>query len=99
MNDTPDDDSMPPLVIYLKRLVTVMTVVMIAGFLILIYMLVIRLNADPLPMPDMVTLPAGTTATAFTQGEDWFAVVTSDNEILIYNRGTGALQQTVQLEN
>lgn len=72
---------------------------MIAGFLVLIAALVIRLNADPLPLPDRITLPANTTAQAFTQGDDWFAVVTSDDQILIYDRATSRLQQTVDIEN
>ena len=82
----------------LKTLVTVLTVVMIAGFLVLIAALVIRLNADPLPLPDRVTLPDGAEARAFTQGTDWFAVVTDGDEILIYDRATGALRQRVAVE-
>ena len=81
----------------LKRLVTTLTVVMILGFLVLIAALVIRLNADPLPLPDRISLPEGVTATAFTQGTDWFAVVTDDNSILIYDRSTGSLRQTVEI--
>jgi len=71
---------------------------MIAGFLVLIAALVIRLNADPVPLPDRIALPEGVTATAFTQGTDWFAVVTSDNRILIYDRTTSALRQEVAIE-
>jgi hypothetical protein len=40
-------------------------------------------------------LPDGATATAFTQGSDWYAIVTDTNQILIYDRLTGALRQTV----
>lgn len=89
---------LPPYVNLLKWLVTGLTVVMIAGFLVVIGALVIRLNADPLPLPDRITLPAGVTATAFTQGPDWFAVVTSDNRILIYDRATAMLRQTIVVE-
>ncbi len=71
---------------------------MILGFLVLIAALVIRLNADPLPLPDRITLPEGTSAVAFTQGTDWFAVVTDADRILIYDRATGALRQTVVVE-
>ena len=81
----------------LKRLVTTLTVVMILGFLVLIAALVIRLNADPLPLPDRISLPDGVTALAFTQGTDWFAVVTDADTILIYDRATGSLRQTVQV--
>lgn len=98
MQPSPDNGSLPPQLIYLKRLVTALAVVMIAGFLVLIGSLVIRLNADPLPLPERITLPEGVTATAFTQGADWFAVVTSDNRILIYDRTTSALRQEVAID-
>ena len=98
METSSDNGSLPPQLIFLKRLVTALGVVMIAGFLVLIAALVIRLNSDPLPLPDRITLPEGVTATAFTQGPDWFAVVTSDNRILIYDRTTSALRQEVAIE-
>ncbi len=82
----------------LKWLVIGLTVVMISGFLVVIGAIVIRLNADPLPLPERIALPAGVTATAFTQGVDWFAVVTSDNRILIYDRTTAALRQEVDIK-
>jgi len=96
MDDTPE--ALPPLAIYLKRLVTTLAVVMIAGFLVLITLLVIRLNADPLPLPARITLPDGAQAYSFTQGQDWFGVVTTDNQILVYDRATSTLQQTIQVE-
>ncbi len=100
MGKAPDEDSgLPPHLIGLKRLVTGLTVVMIGGFLTLIAALVIRLNADPLPLPDRISLPGGVSAVAFTQGTDWFAVVTSDDRILIYDRATSHLRQTVQIDH
>lgn len=74
-----------------------LTVVMIIGFVVLIGAFVIRLRAAPPPLPASITLPDGTTATAFTQGADWFAVVTADDRILIYDRDTGTLFQTVTI--
>ncbi len=79
-------------------LVATLAGVMILGFVVLIAALVIRLNADPLPLPDRIALPAGVTAVAFTQGTDWFAVVTDADTILVYDRGTGTLRQTVEIE-
>ncbi len=73
-------------------------VVMILGFLVLIGALVMRLNAKSPPLPDRVDLPEGVTAKAFTQGDGWFAVVTDDNRILIFDQLTGQLSQTVQLD-
>ena len=79
---------------------TALTVTMIAGFLVIIALLVIRFTGAPgtPPLPDVIDLPGGTRATAFTQGPDWFAVVTADDRILIYDRAGGALRQTIELE-
>ncbi len=71
---------------------------MILGFVVLIGAFVIRLNASPVALPDSIDLPDGTRAMAFTQGSDWFAVVTDDDTILIYNRTDGALRQTITLD-
>lgn len=99
--DTPpldEDAPLPPQLLFLKRLVTVLAVVMIAGFLLLIVSLVIRLNANPMTLPNEISLPEGATATAFTQGETWFAIVTDQNQILIYDRETREIFQTVQID-
>ena len=77
---------------------TVLTVVMIAGVLVVIVLLVTRLNRDTPVLPDQISLPEGVSARAFTQGTDWYAIVTSDDQILIYDRLTGALRQTVEVE-
>ena len=71
---------------------------MICGVLVVIGLLVTRLSRDAPALPDQVSLPEGTQARAFTQGPDWYAIVTSDDEILIYDRLTGALRQTVEIE-
>ncbi len=76
----------------------VLTVVMILGFVILIGAFVIRLNATSVAMPGSVDLPDGAKAQAFTEGDDWFAVVTTDDNILIYDKATGTLRQTVIIE-
>ena len=85
---------------FLRRLVTVLTVIMIGGVVIVVSLLVIRLNEAPAPLalPDRVTLPDGATATAFTVGSDWYGVVTDADEILIFDQLTGALRQTVIIE-
>ncbi len=90
--------SLPPHLRRLARLVTVLTIVMIVGFAVLIAALVLRLNATGPDLPDAVNLPDGARATAFTQGSDWFAVVTSDDRILIYDRLTARLRQEVAVE-
>ena len=97
----PSDSSapLPPDLRFLKRLVTVLTVVMIGGVLTIVALLVIRLQAPPAtpPLPEAIALPDGTRATAFTQGTDWYAVVTEGDEILIFDRASGALRQRVRI--
>ncbi|MEM6694357.1 MAG: DUF6476 family protein [Pseudomonadota bacterium] len=83
----------------LRGLVIVLTAVMIAGVLVLIALFVTRFSAAPatLDLPTSITLPEGVQARAFTQAETWYAVVTDAGEILIYDRETGALSQTVTI--
>jgi hypothetical protein len=84
---------------YLKWLVTILTVTMIGGFLTIVALFVMRFSEmKNVELPDKIALPEGAAAIAFTQGEGWFAVVTTDDEILIYNRGTGNLRQRIQIE-
>ena len=87
---------------FLARLVTVLTATMIVGLLVITGLLVTRLQrADPPApaLPDTITLPAGVRATAFTQGTGWYAVVTDDGRVLIYDGASGALRQEVELRN
>ncbi|MBQ0749263.1 MAG: hypothetical protein KBT70_03605 [Roseovarius sp.] len=99
------DDNSPPVspatLKFLARLVTLLTATMIVGLLVIIALLVTRFWAEDdgaLPLPDSITLPQGSTPTAVTQGDDWFAIVTEDNRILIYDRQSGRLRQTVTIE-
>ncbi|MBW7920709.1 MAG: hypothetical protein H3C51_01255 [Rubellimicrobium sp.] len=98
--DSPVDDAapLPPQALFLKRLVLALAVVMIAGFLALIVTLIVKLSVEPRILPDSLTLPEGARALAFTQGPDWFAVVTDDERILIYDRDSGVLVQTLRIE-
>ena len=83
---------------YLKWLVTVLTVTMIGGFLTIVALFVMRFSEmNTAEVPDEIVLPAGAKATAFTRGEGWFAIVTEDDEILIYSRVTGNLRQRIEI--
>lgn len=68
---------------------------MVGGVVVLIALVVIRLQAPPLVLPETLVLPEGERPQAFTQGRDWIAVVTESDLILIYDRQTGALRQTL----
>ena len=84
---------------YLKWLVTALTATMILGFLTIVALFVMRFaEMNRVELPDQIVLPDGKTATAFTRGEGWFAVVTGDDEILIYSRVTGNLRQRIAIE-
>ncbi|MEQ6248478.1 DUF6476 family protein [Sulfitobacter sp. HNIBRBA3233] len=83
---------------FLRRMVTVLTLVMIGGVVVVIGLLVTRLGTHTPPLPAEITLPDGARATALTQGQDWYAVVTDRNQILIFDRMTGALRQTVDVK-
>jgi len=97
MDDAPQPVQEPANLKFLRRLVTVLTAVMIAGVLVIIALLVIRLSDRPAPWPEEIALPAGTRAQAVTRGEGWLAVVTEDQRLLIFNAGTGALEQEIAI--
>ncbi len=78
---------------------TILTVTMIGGFLTIVALFVMRFaEMNDVALPDRIALPENVRATAFTQGEDWFAVVTADDEILIFSRVTGNLRQRIRIE-
>mgnify|MGYP006956416372 CR=1 FL=1 len=88
---------MPGSLKLLKGLVTVLTAVMIVGFIVLIAVFVTRFpRAATLSLPEQITLPEGAVATAYTQGPDWYAVVTDSQSILIFNRD-GSLRQQIEI--
>lgn len=100
MNNIPEETNDvldPGLVRFLKILVSALAGVMIMGLVAVIYLLVIRLNADVPPLPSRIELPEGTRAHAFTQGEGWFAVVTEDDRILIFGRDGKTLLQEIDI--
>ena len=79
---------------------TLLTVVMILGFLVLVGAFVMRLRAGGPELPDGVAVPEGSQAVAFTQGGDWFAVVVREGaaeRILVYDRLTARLRQAVDI--
>lgn len=84
---------------FLRLLVTGLTGTMIVGLLAIVVLFVMRFSAHAPTIPDVITLPDGAQAVAFTQATDWYAIVTDDNRILIYDRFTGELRQEVELKS
>lgn len=79
-------------------MVTLLTATMILGLIAIFTILVIRFQGEKsIPLPTEIKLPDGKTAASFTQGPDWYAVVTTDNTILIFNRSDNSLRQTLQI--
>lgn len=85
----------------LRRLVTILMATMIIGLVVLIGLVVMRITSEPakIGLPDNITLPQGVKAAAFTVGNGWYAVVTKQDEILIYDQGSGELIKTIQIDN
>lgn len=94
----PEDLPEPANLRFLRLLVTVLTGVMIAGMLLILGLIWARYNNSRAPLPEVITLPDGTQASAYTQGPDWYAIVTQDQRILIFDRATGALRQSMRIE-
>jgi len=88
---------------FLRRLVTVLTATMILGLLTIVVLFVIKFMGPvtkALNLPAEISLPAGQTATAITQGLSWIGVVTTDasgvERIHILNRD-GTPRQIVNI--
>lgn len=107
MQDTPDAlPDLPPSLRLLKGLVMVLMVTMIVGVITVVWLLVTRMpdgNAAPVPpaalipvLPANITLPDGLVAEAVTAGKGWFAVVTTDQQILIIG-ADGKLKQRLMI--
>lgn len=101
MAHSPDDDPAPTLpasVRALQWLVIGLTASMIGGVLAVVWVVVTRFPTPPTPpVPETLVLPPGAQALSIAQGADWVGIVTTDNRILIYDRSTGTLRQTVTL--
>lgn len=85
--------------VFLRRLVTVLTAVMIVGVLAIVALLVIRLGEGPttVVVPSQIALPEGTRAIAVTQTANNILVVTETENLLIFDAAGTMLLGAVQL--
>ena len=99
-NDQPPnaDFQLPRNLRFLQRLVTLLTVSMIAGILIIAALLAFKLRSENINFPQTLTLPDGTKPIAFTQTKDWYSIITEANEILIY-KNDGTLIKSITVQN
>jgi hypothetical protein len=99
MDDPSEYSAEPANLRLLRRLVTTLLAVMIIGFLTLIFMFVMRFsdNNQTFQISD-ITLPIGVSATAYTQGDNWYAIVAEKNKILIFNKSDNTLRQTIKIQ-
>lgn len=79
-------------------MVTLLMVVMMAGIVGIFGLIWHRYSKAQAPLPEVITLPSGERAAAYTQGVDWYAVVTESNQILIFDRATGKLRKTLSVD-
>ena len=84
---------------FLRRLVTILTLTMIGGIITLVTLIFMRFQDAPVPLglPESILLPDDSTPLAFTRSEDWYAVVTNNEQILVYDLN-GVLFQTINVE-
>lgn len=99
-NDRNGPAKAPPEVVWLKRLVTGLAVVMGAGIIAIVAILWVRLGTAPEPMlpilPEGTEIPADVLPAAVTFARDWMVIVSDKGEILLFDRA-GALRNRVAL--
>ena len=83
---------------FLRILVTTLTITMIAGIIIVIALLAIKLQPSKIEIPQNTSLPEDSNAISYSQGSDWIAVTTSENQILIFDSQTGKLRHTISVD-
>ncbi|RBW61831.1 DUF6476 family protein [Ruegeria sp. A3M17] len=94
----PQEPQETPQIRLLRRMVMLLTAVMIGGVLVTFALIVIRLSDRTPTLPDQIELPDGAKAQAVTIGSNWYAVVTDDNRILIFDKTTGKQRQEIVVQ-
>lgn len=104
ISDPSEDPVLPANLQWLRRLITVLTIIMIVGMVLIVSMLFVKMRALPAPtdfstITDQLTLPEGAQATSVTLNDDWIGVLTDQGQFLTYDRSSGALRDTITLNN
>ena len=98
MQEPDEPEQNVPNLTFLRRLVTILTLTMIGGILALVTLIFIRFQgeAKPVSLPDRISLPDGARPVAFTKTREWYAVVTEDDLIMVFDTN-GVLLQTIKV--
>ena len=95
----------PPRIRALRRLVTVLTVVMILGMVTVVGLLAWRLTA-PAPsaaLPEDIALPEGERLTGYAQNPDWTVLITEDaagtQRLHLIRPGSETIHQTTEIRS
>ena len=75
-----------------------LTTIMIGGVIVTFDLIVIRLSDRTPTLPDQIELPDGASAQALTIGNNWYAVVTDDGGILIFDKTTEKQRQEIAFD-
>jgi hypothetical protein len=67
--------------------------VMIIGFVIIVCVFVINFRKSPTLIPTALELPSNVNPIAYTQTTNWYAIVTDDDEILIFDNTGNEIQK------
>ena len=82
-----------PTIMFLKRLVTVLAGVMIIGFVIIVSLFILNFRTSKMPIPAKIELPSSVSPVAYTQTKNWYAIITDQDEILIYDKAGNQIQK------
>ena len=84
---------------FLRGLVTALTLTMIAGMAVLVFLFLTRFPqpSGGLGLPDTLDLPAGATVVSVTRGPDFWAVTTDAGEVLVYEGGAETPSRRLRL--
>ena len=75
-----------------------LTTIMIGGVIVTFDLIVIRLSDRTPTLPDQIELPDGASAQALIIGNNWYAVVTDDGGILIFDKTTEKQRQEIAFD-
>lgn len=82
-------------------MVMVLTITITVGFIIIVVLFILKFGSigkvDRVQLPERIILPSGTVPEAFTVGRSWYAVITEDDEILIFDKTTDEILKTIAI--